>query len=691
MSHRLLVVPTARRVGVTSACLGLLRALDRLGLSFAFYKPVARATPDRSTALVRLNTPLSPPDPIPGEEAERLLGLGEEAELLERIVAEIERVGADRDVVVVEGLVPVDDVVYATALNVAIARAIDANLVFVAAPHEGAADDPVKLADNIDIASRAFGDRARGPSRCCILNRVPASKNDADHQALREALLREDLHPLGIIPERPMLNAPRLKDVAEQLNARVVHEGDWTRRRVRDVALCAATVGLACKRMKSGVLVITPGDRDDVVLAAALASLEGARLAGLLLTCNLVPSAEVMRLCRRAIDDGLPVLSVADDSYPTAAHVHDMSRQVPPDDHDRAERIMDVVAGYLDTEWLGRLARAERPTRMTTPAFRHQLVEAARAAERHIVLPEGEEPRTVEAASIAARRGIARCTLLGDPNAIQDVARRRGVTLGPGVTIVDPKQVREGYVAPMVAMRAHRGLTVPAARDQLADNVVLGTMMLARGEVDGLVSGAVHTTANTIRPALQLIRTAEGSSIVSSVFFMCLPEQVLVYGDCAVNPNPTAEQLAEIALQSADSAKAFGIEPRVAMISYSTGTSGAGADVDKVARATELARARRPELAIDGPLQYDAAAIESVGRKKAPTSPVAGQATVFVFPDLNTGNTTYKAVQRSANVVSIGPMLQGLRLPVNDLSRGALIDDIVFTIAITAVQGAAAR
>lgn len=262
----------------------------------------------------------------------------------------------------------------------------------------------------------------------------------------------------------------------------------------------------------------------------------------------------------------------------------------------------------------------------------------------------------------------------------------QGVVLGKGVTIIDPASIRENYVDRLVELRKAKGMTEVVAREQLLDTVVLGTMMLEANEVDGLVSGAVHTTANTIRPPMQIIKTAPGSSIVSSIFFMLLPDQVLVYGDCAVNPDPTAEQLAEIAIQSAESAKAFGIDPRVAMISYSTGTSGSGADVEKVKEATRIAQEKRPDLIIDGPLQYDAAIMEDVARSKAPNSPVAGKATVFVFPDLNTGNTTYKAVQRSADLVSIGPMLQGMRKPVNDLSRGALVDDIVYTIALTAIQ-----
>ncbi|WP_441351522.1 phosphate acetyltransferase [Thiolapillus sp.] len=250
----------------------------------------------------------------------------------------------------------------------------------------------------------------------------------------------------------------------------------------------------------------------------------------------------------------------------------------------------------------------------------------------------------------------------------------------------DPDSIRDRYISPMVALRRHKGLTSQMAEAQLEDNVVLGTMMLAADEVDGLVSGAVHTTANTVRPALQLIKTAPGARLVSSVFFMCLPDQVVVYGDCAINPDPDAEALADIAIQSADSASLFGIEPRVAMLSYSTGDSGKGADVEKVREATRLVREQRPDILVDGPLQYDAAANRDVAKTKAPHSKVAGRATVFVFPDLNTGNTTYKAVQRSAGVISIGPMLQGLKKPVNDLSRGALVDDIVYTIAITALQ-----
>ena len=344
------------------------------------------------------------------------------------------------------------------------------------------------------------------------------------------------------------------------------------------------------------------------------------------------------------------------------------------------------VATALNIADIKTRATASREAKLSPPMFRYQLIEAARKANKRIVLPEGDEPRTVKAAIICTEKKIARCVLMAKREDVERVAQEQGLTVPAELECMDPALTREQYVAPLVEMRKNKGMTPEKAIEELQDTVMQGTVMMALDEIDGLVSGAVHTTANTVRPALQIIKTAPGSKIVSSVFFMLMPDQVYVYGDCAINPAPTAEQLADIAIQSADSAKAFGIPARVAMISYSTGTSGAGPEVEKVAEATKLAQSLRPDLAIDGPLQYDAASVPSVGKSKAPNSPVAGQATVFVFPDLNTGNCTYKAVQRSANVIAVGPMLQGLRKPVNDLSRGALVDDIVFTIALTAIQ-----
>ena len=343
-------------------------------------------------------------------------------------------------------------------------------------------------------------------------------------------------------------------------------------------------------------------------------------------------------------------------------------------------------ASDINAAWAKEYLAAPAKPNHSGAYFRFNLVKKAIAARKTIVLPEGDEPRTVQAANSCAQRRLAKCVLLAPEASVRAVAAQQGIELHPDLVILDPSASREKYVARLVELRKAKGLTEEQAREMLADNVVLGTMMLEAGEVDGLVSGAVHTTANTIRPPLQIIKMAPGAATVSSVFFMCLPDQVLVYGDCAVVPNPTAAELASIASQSHDSAKAFGLEPRVALLSYSTGNSGSGPDVDLVKEATRLVREARPDILVDGPLQYDAASVASVGRQKAPESPVAGRANVFIFPDLSAGNIAYKAGQRTAGAIAVGPVLQGMRKPVNDLSRGALVEDIVYTIAITAVQ-----
>jgi phosphate acetyltransferase len=417
-----------------------------------------------------------------------------------------------------------------------------------------------------------------------------------------------------------------------------------------------------------------------------MAAVNKMSFAGVVLTGDTELPPQILELCRPALETGLPILKVQTNSWQTATHLSHLSREVPADDIERIRISMEFIASHIDAVWLAEKCAVPVEARMSPAAFCYRLVTLARQANQRIVLPEGSEPRTIRAAVLCAQRGIARTILLGNREEILRVANGLEIRLPDEVEIIEPDAVRSRYIEPLFEMRRHKGISHQDAADFLEDNVWLGTTMLALGEVDGLVSGALHTSANTIRPALQIIKTKPGARVVSSIFYMCLPDQVLVYGDCAVNPDPDAEMLADIALQSADSAINLGIPARVAMISYSTGESGTGADVDKVREATRIARAKRPDLLLDGPLQYDAAAIAEVAATKAPDSPLHGRATVFIFPDLNTGNTTYKAVQRSANVISIGPVLQGLKRPVNDLSRGALVEDIVYTIAITAIQ-----
>ena len=347
----------------------------------------------------------------------------------------------------------------------------------------------------------------------------------------------------------------------------------------------------------------------------------------------------------------------------------------------------DIFKKQIGYEEFFNFSARKTITKITPPAFRHFLKEKAQEADKCIILPEGNEPRTIQAANIVAEQKLAKCILLGKPDDIKEVAKEQNINLAAeAVKIIDTSGIRKKYVKPLVELRKAKGMTEKLACELLEDNVMLATMMLQQGAVDGLVSGAVHTTANTIRPALQVIKTKQNVDLVSSLFFMCLEEQVLVFADCAINPKPNAAELADIAIQSADSAAKFGIEPRIAMISYSSGKSGKGDDVEKVAEATELVKSRRSDILIDGPLQYDAALVESVAKLKMPDSNVAGKATVLIFSDLGVGNAVYKAVQRTGDIVAIGPMLQGLNKPVNDLSRGCLVEDIVYTIALTAIQ-----
>lgn len=707
MTTAILVVPTEQRVGLTTVALGLVHALDREGIPVGFCKPISQphATdtgPERSTRLARIVSSLKPPEPIPVDEAESLLGHDRENVLLEEVIARYEQAAQHASVVIVEGLVDTEEQSYGTRLNAKMAQTLDAKIIIVTAPGR---DRPRQVADTVEVVARAYGGIRHERMLGCILNLLDAPVDQTGHLRFdfsraengynpsHEAELRaecarhwpETFKLLGCIPWERELIAPRVVDIMHLIGAQILNEGQLNRR-VTHVALGAPTLANCSRELRPGAMVIIPGDRDDLLLAVCMAAMSGTHVAGVLLTGGFKPDPRVWKLCDPALEAGLPVLTIPFGTLQSVLYLPYLNLEVPLDDRDRMRQAVETVASHISLDWKEPLLSRIEERRLSPPAFQHMLVERARRANKRIILPEGNEPRTIEAAITCHQRGIARCVLMGDAARMHRTCAHRGFNLPPDIEIIDPTRIDRRYIDAMVELRQHKGLTPGLAEEELHDAVVLGTMMLHLGEVDGLVSGAVHTTANTIRPALQLIKTAPDVRLVSSIFFMCLPEQVLVYGDCAINIDPNAEELADIAIQSAESAKAFGITPRVAMLSYSTGTSGSGSDVEKVKEATRIARERRPDLLIDGPLQYDAAAIKDVAQSKAPDSRVAGRATVFIFPDLNAGNTTYKAVQRSAEVISIGPMLQGLNKPVNDLSRGALVEDIVFTIALTAIQ-----
>jgi phosphate acetyltransferase len=518
-----------------------------------------------------------------------------------------------------------------------------------------------------------------------IANRVEPDALDATSDVLAGLALPVT----AAIPENALLAAPSFRALAEAVGARLVLGSEpWMERDSLGLVVAAMSLPNVLSRLSTDVTVIAPSDRSDLVPGLMLAHQSGTfpTLAGVILTGGYEMPETIARLTA-GVQQDLPIALTDMDTVHTAQAAMQVRGPMMASSRNKVETARRLFSERIDHAALLRAIDVSSSEVRTPLMFEFQLMERARSDRRHIVLPESQDDRILEAADTLLRRGVAELTLLGDENAV----RRRGSALGldlDDARIVSPTDAElvERFAQTYAALRAHKGMTLERAREVVTDISYFGTMMVHLGLADGMVSGAVNTTAHTIRPALEFIKTADGVRTVSSVFLMCLADRVLVYGDCAVIPDPTTEQLADIAISSAQTAAQFGIDPRVAMLSYSTGSSGSGAEVEKVRAATQLVAERAPDLRLVGPIQYDAAIDPVVGRAKMPDSDVAGRATVFVFPDLNTGNNTYKAVQRSAHAVAIGPVLQGLRKPVNDLSRGALVDDIVNTVAITAVQ-----
>lgn len=688
MTKAILLVGTQTPTGLTSAVMGLYHALDRKGVKVGFFKPVTQckgdSTRDCSAEIMeryaRGNTELS----LSPEFIQQALENHNLDEAMEMVIRNYEQAKAGRDVVIVEGLLENAHTLYASEVNREVARALDADVIVVTTAQ---VESMNQLESRLDYVVNQFGGQKAKQVLGAIVNRVDGEGQLSSTVVRQSGYFNDNFKLLGLVPDDASLSNARVSDLQKHLKADILFAGEMQTRRIQDFTIFARNATNAAEYLVPNNCIFCPADRDDALMAVTISAASGTNLAALVFTGSSKPSANIEAMCRPLLEkSGLPILHVNSTSWGLMRRMESFNRTIPVDDEERIHRTQEHFAEHIGAGWIDNYLQDVRESVLSPASFRYELVKRAIAANKRIVLPEGDEPRTVVAATQVAARKIAHCVLLADPASVKHVAEQQGVTIGEGITIINPADVREKYVQRLVELRANKGMTEAMAREQLEDNVMLGTMMLEAGEIDGLVSGAVHTTANTMRPPLQIIKTAPNAKMVSSIFFMCLPDKVLVYGDCAIVPKPNAEELAQIAIQSHDTAKAFGIAPKVAMISYSTGTSGTGEDVEKVKEATALVRAQRPDILVDGPLQYDAAAVVSVAASKAPDSPVAGQATVFVFPDLNTGNTTYKAVQRAANAISMGPVLQGMRMPVNDLSRGALIDDIVYTIAITAVQ-----
>jgi phosphate acetyltransferase len=714
--------------GKSAVVLGLTEMLSRRAGRLAFFRPFVAAAdpPDPDVELVRGRYRLAQSHrdsyALTADDLHDVTDRNRYESLLKRILAGYRAVAADADVVVVEG----SDFTEASLaveidLNVDAATHLDCPVLLVVGGRGRTAE---QILDGVRQDLTALADRG-----CTLLGVICNRVEEATAAAVRAGLpAASGGLPAFVLPEVAMLAAPTVAEVADALGAEYLHRQDGARgggepagggsaggepaggepaggepaggepadgepatREVSRLIVGAMSLPHFLERIADGDLVITPGDRADIVAGSLAAHLSGTypAVAGLLLTGGLVDDP-VRRLVAGLGDAGVPVIGVDTDTYTTTAAVGAVRGAITPASERKIATALGLFEDNVDAAALEAGIRLTRPGRMTPLMFEHLLLERARADRRHIVLPEGEDDRILRAAEQLLHRGVVDLTVLGSERDVRARAGALGLDLA-GLRITDPQTspLRESFARTYHELRRHKGVGLPLATDLMADRSYFATMMVHRGLADGMVSGAAHTTAHTIRPAFEVIRTAPHTRIVSSAFLMCLADRVLVYADCAVVPNPDAAQLADIAISAAGTAEMFGIQPRVAMLSYSTGESGRGTDVDRVRAATAIARERRPDLAIEGPIQYDAAVDAGVARAKLPDSPVAGRATVFVFPDLNTGNNTYKAVQRSAGAIAIGPILQGLNQPVNDLSRGATVADIVNTVAITAIQAQA--
>ncbi len=683
MTRSIYVLATEGQTAKSVVGLGIVEGLTREVEKVGVFRPIIKGGPKRDgvlDALISLSAVRQRYSDAVGVTYEEVRTDPDGA--LTQIVNKFNAVKDQFDAIVIVGS-DYSDVMASTELayNAKIAANLNAPICLAASSRNREPSDVVNLAKN----ALAECDKQHAKAIAVIATRVPGEDRCDEYAAALSVI--PDVF-IGAIPAHPLLAAPSLEQQLNAVGAKTITgRREQFQRESQGILLASMTLPNVLDRLFTEATVIVPADRAELIPGILMAHTSGSfpQLSGMILVGGDKIPAPIQALMQ-SVHHELPIAACDKSSYETA---------------ERLFRIEGVMTGSPRKVELARRLFNERiditalmdkmkldPSDIVTPLmFESKLNEMARRNKRTIVLPESSDDRILEAAAIVLDRGTAGIVLLGDPTTVKTRATQLGLSLD-GAEIVDPtdEEMIERFASEYARLRAHKGVSLEDAKKRFEDVSYVGTMMVHMGMAHGMVSGAANTTANTIRPSLEFVKTKPGVKVVSSSFLMAMPDRVDVYGDCAVNPNPTAEELADIAIGSAETAAAFGIEPRIAMLSYSTGTSGAGADVEKVAQATELVRSRNPELKVDGPIQFDAAMDLAVGQKKLPGSEVAGRATVYIFPDLNTGNNTYKAVQRTAGAVAIGPVLQGLNKPVNDLSRGALVEDIVNTIAITAIQ-----
>ncbi|MCS6984760.1 MAG: phosphate acetyltransferase [Leptospiraceae bacterium] len=689
MSKSLYITAVESQSGKSAVSLGILSHLIKTNPNLAFFRPVISNSfmaQDNDIELMRQHFQLKhsyeEAFALTLSEARQLFSEKRTDLVLEKVMEKFRYLQKHYDFVLCEG----SDLESATTafefdINLLFAENLGTPLLYV---YNTYGKDIAKIKSSLEFALLEAQVK-KIPVTAIALNRLLPEREKEVMQNLQKSELFKDVM-LFALSESEFLSHPTLREVKTALEAEVLLGHDNLGRLSCGYTMAAMQVDHFLQVVKAHHIVITPCDRMDILLACMLTANWGATpLSGLVLTDGGMISKPIMELFQKS-HFSIPILHTKLSTYEVSKKLIMLHPRITPDSHEKISLALSLFEKAVQNLPLGEKIRVAKSDKITPKMFEFFLIEKARSLQKHIVLPEGEDERILQAARILTERGVVKITLLGKEEIVREKIARLGLDLK--VELIDPEKSpwRNDFAREYYELRKHKGIS-PQMADELMTNVnYFGTMLVHRGLADGMVSGAIHTTAETIRPALQIIKTRPGISRVSSVFFMCLQDRVLVYGDCAINPNPSAEELAEIAIASAKTAKAFGIEPRVAMLSYSSGSSGEGEEVEKVRKATELVRQKEPELPVEGPIQYDAAMDPEVAKVKMPGSTVAGHATVFIFPDLNTGNNTYKAVQRTAGAIAVGPVLQGLRKPVNDLSRGCTVADIVSTVAITAIQ-----
>jgi len=692
MTNAIYLTTTEPYSGKSIIALGVVNLLAGKTEKIAYFKPVISSEgiekdSHLDTILNHFNLNLAYKDMyvFTRNEVIKHINAGNEAFVIDTIIDRFKRLQERFDFVVVEGTDFKDDTTnFEFDGNISIAKNLGIPAALIVKGEEKSVQE---IVDTAVSTTKSFTDEGV-QILTVVANKIDVEEEEEIRKQLGKAL------PKGLIvtsiPRNRDLGSPTMKEIFESVGGRVLFGEHLLSNQVDYSIVGAMQLHNCLTRLNKNTLIVTPGDRGDIIIGALQANISKnySKIAGIVLTGGLVPEQTILKLIE-GLDTVVPIIQVESGTFKTVNRVAETQSRISPDNKEKIALAISMFDKYVDVKSLEKKIISFRTHNITPRMFQYQIVKRAKEHKKHIVLPEGEDDRILMAADALVKQNVVDLTILGNKETIIPALKRLNLSMDlEKVKIINPATSDrfEDYVNTLYELRKHKKVTIEMARDLMLDVSYFGTMMVYKGEADGMVSGAVHTTQHTIRPALQFVKTKPGVDTVSSVFFMCLPNRVSVFGDCAVNPNPTSEQLADIAISSAETSKMFGIDPKIAMLSYSSGSSGEGEDVDRVRKATELVRQRRPDLKVEGPIQYDAAVDPSVGKTKMPNSEVAGQASVLIFPDLNTGNNTYKAVQRETGALAIGPMLQGLNKPVNDLSRGCTVADVFNTVVITAIQ-----